>query len=350
MSNAALKAAVTGTDVTKSNGKPTTLIELLSSDKTKHQLAAALPKHMTADRMARVIMTELRKVPKLAACDPHSFMGAVMMASQVGLEPGGALGHCYLIPFENRRANRVEVQFIMGYRGMLDLARRSGQIVSIEARAVYDSDKFHVSFGLDPDLKHEPAWELADRGELRAVYAVAKLKDGGVQFEVLTRHEIEGIRNESQGYKTAKRYDRVDTPWIAHFEEMAKKTVIRRLFKYLPVSIELQRAVGLDEQGEAGIAQDNGAVIDGVFSHAEEGEPVQQTAAADQQDAALRNVEQQASKQPVIDFAQVKAKLENAGDLDLLDAEADLIQYVDDAQRRDELGRIYKKRRDELVG
>ena len=135
MSNAALKAAVTGTDVTKSNGKPTTLIELLSSDKTKHQLAAALPKHMTADRMARVIMTELRKVPKLAACDPHSFMGAVMMASQVGLEPGGALGHCYLIPFENRRANRVEVQFIMGYRGMLDLARRSGQIVSIEARA-----------------------------------------------------------------------------------------------------------------------------------------------------------------------------------------------------------------------
>lgn len=345
MSASALKAATTGTSMKKAE-KPTTIHGFLET--YKNEIARALPRHMTADRMARIALTEFRKTPALMKCDPATLFGAVIQCAQLGLEPGGALGHAYLIPFENRKKGTTDVQFIVGYRGMIDLARRSGQIVSLTARTVHANDKFTYRFGLDETIEHIPA--EGERGEMTHVYAVAKLKDGGVQFEVLTRHEIEGIRNESQGYKTAKRYDRVDTPWIAHFEEMAKKTVIRRLFKYLPVSIELQRAVGLDEQGEAGIAQDNGAVIDGVFSHAEEGEPVQQTAAADQQDAALRNVEQQASKQPVIDFAQVKAKLENAGDLDLLDAEADLIQYVDDAQRRDELGRIYKKRRDELVG
>ena len=161
-----------------------------------------------------------------------------MQCAQLGIEPGGALGHAYLLPFENRRSGKTEVQFILGYKGMIDLARRSGQIVSIEARAVYERDTFSVRFGLDPDLQHEPAWEEDDRGELRAVYAVAKLQGGGVQFEVMGRKEIERIRNESQGYKTAERYGKGNSPWHTHFDEMGRKTVLRRLFKYLPVSIE----------------------------------------------------------------------------------------------------------------
>lgn len=236
MSVSALKTAATGGSTR--NGKPQTLADLITGDSMKKQFALALPKHLNADRFTRVALTELRKVPKLMEADPASFMGAVMQCAQLGIEPGGALGHAYLLPFENRRSGKTEVQFILGYKGMIDLARRSGQIVSIEARAVYERDTFSVRFGLDPDLQHEPAWEEDDRGELRAVYAVAKLQGGGVQFEVMGRKEIERIRNESQGYKTAERYGKGNSPWHTHFDEMGRKTVLRRLFKYLPVSIE----------------------------------------------------------------------------------------------------------------
>lgn len=252
MSTNALKAAATGSLATK---KPATLQELITGDSMKKQFALALPKHLNADRFTRVALTEMRKTPKLMEADPGSFMGAIMQCAQLGIEPGGALGHAYLLPFENRRTNRVEVQFILGYKGMIDLARRSGQIVSIEARAVYEHDVFEVAFGLSPDLKHEPAWEAEDRGELRAVYAVAKLQGGGTQFEVMGRKEVERIRNESQGFKaaeaTARKYNRdANSPWHTHFEEMAKKTVLRRLFKYLPVSIEYVEAQDREDRDE----------------------------------------------------------------------------------------------------
>lgn len=244
----ALKAAVSA----KSNVAPAKrgndLASLMSDPKIKAQMALALPKHMTADRLARIALTELRKTPALARCDQTSFLGAVMQCAQLGLEPGNALGHAYLLPYGN------VVQLIVGYRGMIDLARRSGQILSIEARAVYAADKFHVSLGLNPDLIHEPNWDSGDRGELRFVYSVAKLKDGGTQFEVMSRQDVERVRSQSKAGKSG--------PWVSHFEEMAKKTVIRRLFKYLPVSIELATAVSLDEQAEVGLPQDNPLTID----------------------------------------------------------------------------------------
>lgn len=250
--SSALKAAVTG-QVAKEN-KPTTIAGLMSDPKIKAQMALALPKHMNPDRLARIALTEIRKVPALARCDQTSFLGAIMQCAQLGLEPGGALGHAYLLPFENRKKGITEVQFIVGYRGMIDLARRSGQIMSIEARVVYQADKFHVALGLNPDLTHEPNWDAQDRGPLKFVYAVAKLKDGGTQFEVMSRADVERVRSQSKAGQSG--------PWVSHFEEMAKKTVIRRLFKYLPVSIELATAVGLDEQSEAGLPQDNPLTID----------------------------------------------------------------------------------------
>lgn len=265
----ALKAAVTGNTTAVIKPKPTTIHGFLETYKT--EIAKALPRHMTPDRMARIALTEFRKTPALMKCDPATLFGAVIQCAQLGLEPGGTMGHAYLIPFENRKKGTTDVQFIMGYRGMLDLARRSGQILSIEARDVCENDKFTFRYGIDSTIEHVPA--EGDRGELTHVYAVAKLRDGGVQFEVLTRHQIEEIRNQSQGYKTAIKYNKTDSPWIAHFTEMARKTAIRRLFKYLPVSIEIQRAVGLDEAGEAGISQDNDFVIEGVASQVPE-EPV----------------------------------------------------------------------------
>lgn len=247
--SAALKAVATKGTAVAERPRRNDIASLMSDPKIKAQMALALPKHMTADRLARIALTEIRKVPALARCDQTSFLGAIMQCAQLGLEPGGALGHAYLLPFENRKKQITEVQFIVGYRGMIDLARRSGQILSLEARAVYAADKFHVSLGLHPDLTHEPAWDAEDRGALRFVYAVAKLKDGGTQFEVMSRVEIEKIRAQSKASQAG--------PWVSHFDEMAKKTVIRRLFKYLPVSIEIARAVGMDEQAEAGLPQDN---------------------------------------------------------------------------------------------
>lgn len=268
MSASALKSVATGQAVAKTE-KPKTIAGLLTDPAIKQQMALALPRHINPDRLARIALTEVRKVPKLAQCDQTSFLGAIMQCAALGLEPGGALGHCYLIPFENRKRNVTEVQFIVGYRGMIDLARRSGQIVSLTARAVHERDEFRYQYGLNEDVHHVPA--SGDRGPIAYVYAVAKLKDGGVQFEVMSRADVELVRNNSQGYKTALRFAKPgqppNTPWHDHFEPMALKTVTRRLFKWLPVSIEIQSAISNDERADAGVAQDNPLAIDGDYSN-----------------------------------------------------------------------------------
>lgn len=323
----ALRAAVTGSAVAKKQQQPATIAGLLSDPKIKAQMALALPKHMTADRLARIALTEVRKVPALAKCDQASFLGAIMQCAQLGLEPGGALGHAYLLPFENRKKGITEVQFIVGYRGMLDLARRSGQIQSIEARAVYAGDQFSVTLGLNPDLQHVPDWESPDRGpaQLRFVYAVAKLKDGGTQFEVMSRADIERVRASSKAGQSG--------PWVSHFEEMAKKTVIRRLFKYLPVSIELATAVGLDEQAEVGLPQDNPLTIE-----ADTGE----ITGGNDQDAQDQGA-------PALSYAQVREQLDTAKTLDDLGVAADLIGAVADEGQRAELAGIYQQRAEKLA-
>lgn len=243
--------AATGARPPKPRTQADTLAAMLSSPKMKAQFQAALPKHMTAERMARIVTTEIRKTPALAKCDQASFLGSVIQCAQLGLEPGNSLGHAYLLPYGN------QVQLIIGYRGMIDLARRSGQIVSLSARAVREHDEFDYQLGLHEDLTHKP-FEGEDSGEITHVYAVAKLQGGGVQFEVMSRAQVEAVRTQSKAGKSG--------PWVSHFEEMAKKTVIRRLFKYLPVSVEIQRAVVLDERAEAGANQHHEDVLMGEYS------------------------------------------------------------------------------------
>lgn len=224
-------------------------------DKSKNEIERALPKHLTVDRMMRIALTEARKNPELLECEQTSLMGAVIQAAQLGLEPGSALGHCYLIPFNNRKKGMKEVQFIVGYRGMLDLSRRSGACLKVEAYAVYDGDHFDFELGLDAKLKHKPAMPRKPDAKLTHVYAIAELKDGVKQWDVMSFLEVEAIRGRSQSGGSSY------SPWATDYEAMAKKTVIRRLFKYLPVSIEIQKAVGLDEAAERG-EQDNGSVIE----------------------------------------------------------------------------------------
>lgn len=253
----------TGQQQVKPRSPSDSLAAMLASPKMKAQFAAALPKHMTAERMARIVTTEIRKTPELANCDRTSFLGTVIQCAQLGLEPGNSLGHAYILPFDKREKQgdrwvtvRTEAQLIIGYRGMIDLARRSGQIISLSARAVRENDEFDYQLGLHEDLRHKP-FEGENAGEITHVYAVARLQGGGVQFDVMSKVQVEAVRSQSKAGKSG--------PWVNHWEEMAKKTVIRRLFKYLPVSVEIQRAVTLDEAAEAGIPQGNEYVFDGDF-------------------------------------------------------------------------------------
>ncbi len=255
----------------------------------KSAMAAVLPKHVSPERMLRLALTAVRSVPQLMECTTESLMGAVMQCAQLGVEPNTPLGHAYMIPFRNRKANRTDVQVIVGYRGLIDLARRSGQIISLAAHAVYEKDEFDFAYGLDERLHHVPA--RGDRGEIVAFYAVARLKDGGHQFEVMWREAVDRIRESSQGawtYRSGQRVPKESSPWWTHYEEMGRKTVIRRLAKYLPLSIEMATAVAMDEMVDTGRDQNLDQVLTGEWSvvqdtaqdteaHEEDGEHVKST-------------------------------------------------------------------------
>jgi recombination protein RecT len=220
-------------------------------DRQKGEIARALPRHMSPDRLARIATTVMRQTPRLGEANPASFLGALMTCAQLGLEPG-PLGHAYLVPFKNhKRGCRdrrscdcvVEVTFIPGYRGLVDLARRSGQVSNVQARVVREADVFDYEFGLEPKLTHRPQGSTSD---VSYAYAVLKLKDGAADFDVMDLPEIAAIRKRSKASD--------DGPWATDFAEMAKKTVLRRLMKTAPMSVEYQQAVANDEAVRTSVA------------------------------------------------------------------------------------------------
>ena len=261
--NAKLAAALKPGQIVKMTGAEAGMGNVKSfMESQRANLAAVLPKHVDADRMLKLALGAMRTTPKLLNCNVESLMGAVVTCSTLGLEPNTPLGHAYLIPFENRQKGTTDVQIVFGYKGLIDLARRSGQIISIAAHEVCQNDEFHFSYGLDEKLIHKPA--LTGRGEPIAFYAVAKLVGGGYAFEVMGRDQIEEIRDASQNYKFAR--EKGKTVWGQHFVEMGRKTVLRRLFKYLPVSIELATAANIDSNTEAGKAVNYEEALKGEYS------------------------------------------------------------------------------------
>jgi len=214
-------------------------------DRVKGQMEMAAPKHLNINRLIRVSLTAIQKTPRLMECDTKSLLGAIMQSAQLGLEPDGNLGRAYLIPYYNGKTKRYEVQFQIGYKGLLVLARRSGEIVSISAQVVHARDVFEFEYGIEEKLRHVPAG--GDRGEIVAAYAVARLKGGGYQFDVMTREDVDKIRAGSKA--------KDDGPWATHYAEMARKTVLKRLCKYLPQAVEAQDAASLDDQVEAGVIE-----------------------------------------------------------------------------------------------
>lgn len=205
----------------------------------KEDIAMALPRHLTPERMIRTCLTAVNKTPKLRQCDPNSVIMSIIEASQLGQEPDGILGHGYLIPYGNI------CQFQIGYRGLMDLAYRSGRVTLIYAEVVYDKDRYKVTKGLHPSLEHEPTSD-PNHGPLVASYAVVHLKDSPQPaFVWLWKYEIDEIRKRSKAANSG--------PWVTDYSEMAKKTAIRRIAKTIPLSPEFVRAAMKSEYMDTGV-------------------------------------------------------------------------------------------------
>jgi len=195
------------------------------------EIARALPKHMDADRMARMALTVLRKDPKLARCTPESFAGALLTSAALGLEPG-VNGEAYLVPYGR------ECQFIIGYQGFAKLFWQSPLAAHLDAQAVHEKDDFDYEYGLAPMLRHKPALGV-DRGNVIAYYAVAKLTTGASAFVVLSAEEVKSLRGGKVGPSG-------NIPDPMHW--MERKTALRQLVKLLPKSATLNAALEVDEK------------------------------------------------------------------------------------------------------
>lgn len=227
------------------------------------RIEAVMPKHMSSERMYQLAVSTVNQTPQLAECDVASLMSCVMKCSALGLEPSAVdgLGRAYILPYRNK--GKMTATLIVGYKGMLDLARRSGEIKDISARAVYEGDEFEYEFGLDEKLRHKPASRQHDKDEKPThVYMVAHFKDGGHYVDVMTLDEVEAVRKRSKAANNG--------PWVTDYEAMAKKTVIRRAFPYLPVSVEAQTAAAADET-----TPDYSGVLDPVIKEEPSEAPIQ---------------------------------------------------------------------------
>lgn len=237
------------TAIEKVKTKPLTQVtnvkELLWNDAAKTQLQQVAAAHMKPERMMRLMANAIRTTPKLGECDPMSLLGGLMTCAGLGLEPNTIMGHAYLIPFRNNRKNITEVQLVVGYKGLIDLARRSGHITSISANIHYSDDEvWEYEEGTEARLRHIPG---AQEGDKRHAYAIAKFRNGGHAYVVLPWAKVMKIRDGSQGWQTAVKFGATDrNPWKSHEDEMAKKTAIRALAKYLPLSVEFRDALTVD--------------------------------------------------------------------------------------------------------
>lgn len=213
----------------------------LASPATMTQLRAALPSHFAPDRMARLALTALRTTRGLAECEPASTMACIMTAAQLGLEIG-VLGSAYLIP---RRAKNGPPQctLIIGYQGLLDLVRRSGQVRTIASRIVYRSDTFEIAYDEAVPYRHRPNLDRPDNDPIVGFYCHAILTSGEHVFEWMTKREVDAIRSRFAG--------RGDSPWDTDYGAMGRKTILRRAAKYLPRSVEMADALELADKAEA---------------------------------------------------------------------------------------------------
>lgn len=205
----------------------------------KDQVAGVLPKHLTAERIIQMAATEAARNPEVLSCTPASLVGYVLQASTLGFQPVSALGYCYPVPYFNKKTGRKEVQFQIGYKGFLSLARRSGEILTVNAEVVREGDKFEYRLGLHRDLVHEPTGDISK--DITHSYATVEFKDGGATFVVLSKAEIERLRMRSNGQGP-----KPSGAWATDYEAMAKAKALKQLAKYLPLTIDEANAIATD--------------------------------------------------------------------------------------------------------
>lgn len=205
------------------------------------RIASVMPKQMNPERMFQLAVSCVNQTPHLSECSPQSVLSCLMKCSSLGLEPSAVdgLGRAYIIPRKNKFTNNYEATLVVGYRGYIDLARRSGQIKDISARVVREGDEFEYEYGLTECLRHVPSTDPIEGREITHVYMVAHFNDGGHYIEVMSRDEVEEVRKRSASPNKG--------PWFSDYSAMARKTVIRRAFPYLPVSIEAMNAASADD-------------------------------------------------------------------------------------------------------
>ena len=229
------RAAMATTAVAARTTSPAdSMLALLASDSMRTQFAMALPKHLNqnAERYIRTFMTQIRQTPKLLECNKTSLLGAMLTGTALGLDPSPSLGEFYILPYGQ------EAQFQLGYRGMKALAYRGG-VRKITAHEVCANDEFSMTWGLEDTLTHKPLL-TGDRGPEIGYYVAVKMANGEVSFKYMTRQEV-----ESHGKRFSKTYGR--GPWATDFAAMAEKTCLKLLFKWLPISVELAKALDKDE-------------------------------------------------------------------------------------------------------
>lgn len=254
-------------------------------------IKSLVPKHMTPERLARITLTAISRTPKLAECLPETIVGAVMNCATLGLEPN-LIGHAYLVPFRNNKTQQMECQFQIGYKGQLDLIRRTGDVSKIYAEIVYENDLFVYMKGEDKRLVHVPFDMLdkmsdfvpdrdngfldfmiaaaldeirkkqpKDQGAPVRYYSAYRLKDGSFDFVTMTKEQC--LRHAHR-FSKSKYQGELTGPWKDHFDSMALKTCIKEMAKYMPISIEIQEKLATDE-AVLKTRKDNGIESDSIF-------------------------------------------------------------------------------------
>lgn len=202
------------------------------------KISAVVPKHIQEAVILNAVMNSVRKNPRLLNCTTGSMLSAIMCCAETGLVPDNPLQLCHLVPFKG------QVVWIPGFRGLVELARRSGEIGDVDSDIACENDEFYYERGLNQNIIHKP--NLHDRGEMTHVYAIMWFLDKRIRakFEVMTVDEVNAIRDASPG--------RDNDPWRKHYGQQARKTVLKRLMKAAPLSPQLALAINQDNLAEAG--------------------------------------------------------------------------------------------------
>lgn len=221
--------------------KSMTIVDMVKA--LEPEIRKALPTVLTPERFTRMALSAINNTPELANCTPMSFIAALMNAAQLGLEPNTPLGQAFLIPYKNKSKGVLECQFQLGYKGLIDLAYRTGQVQTIQAHVVRQKDHFEYQYGLDSRLVHRLGdGSERDRGEITFIYGLFRLVNGGVGFEVSNRADMDAF-----AAKYSKSFGSKTSPWTNNYAEMATKTCLKRALKYAPISVDFQKALSTDE-------------------------------------------------------------------------------------------------------